>query len=87
MPLFAAQVYALHQDQEFGAGVSGRMMMKPHFARLLAHILFADSESDAAKLELAESVTEMTARQRCDKLDKWLVAAIAELSDEKRAAS
>jgi hypothetical protein len=87
MPLFATQVCSLHQEQEFVAGVSGRMIMKPHFARLLANILFADSESDAPKSELAESVTEMTARQRCDKLDKWLAAAIVELSDEKRAAS
>jgi len=65
------------------------MIMKPHFARLLANILFADSEPNAAKSESAESATEMAAkaRQRCDNLDKWLAATIVELSDEKRAVS
>jgi len=58
--------------------------MKPHFARLLADILFADGAPTATKSEPAEKATEMTARQRCDKLDKWLAATIVELSDDEK---
>jgi hypothetical protein len=63
--------------------------MKPNFARLLENILFAAERPRTS--EPPETDAEVIAKSRrnvaaSDKLDKWLVATIAELSDRKRAA-
>jgi hypothetical protein len=61
--------------------------MKPNFVGLLESFLFAD---DALKSELGELDALRIAKARQDvsheKLDKWIAATIAELSDGKHAA-
>ena len=63
--------------------------MRPNFACLLESFLFPDEPPTIS--ELPEDGAEAIAKSRqdvaaSDKLDKWLVATIAELSDRKRAA-
>lgn len=61
--------------------------MKPNFVQLLESFLFAN---DTLKSEIGEIDALRIAKAKQDvshdKLDKWIVATIAELSEEKRAA-
>ena len=64
--------------------------MRPNYIRLLENSLFPEAfPEDASKPELSEleALRKAKAKQDIshDKLGKWITAAIAELSDEKRA--